>query len=82
MLAAIALTVLVLVGLALAVFTRQYESNVVIFLVILACTVYVVAGAVNAIMLQVRIVPYAIFALLCLAALGTMMYRRRKQVKG
>jgi len=81
MLAAIALTVLVLVGLALTVFRRQYESNVIVFLVVLACTVFVVAGAVNAIMLQVRIVPYAILALVCLWALGTMMYRKRKRAR-
>jgi len=41
-----------------------------------------VAGAVNAIMLQVRIVPYAILALVCLWAIGTMMYRKRKGARG
>ncbi len=79
MIAVIVFTVLVLAGFALSVFVRGYESNLVVFLVALACTVYVVGSAINAIMLQVRTVPYGIAALLCLWAVFTMMYRRRKR---
>jgi hypothetical protein len=77
----IALTLLVLACLALTVIKRRYESNVVVFLVMLAGTVYVVAGAINAVMLQVRIVPNTIMALASLGALGVMMYRRRKSTR-
>ena len=82
MIAVIVFTVLVLAGFALTVRVRRYESNLVVFLVALACTVYVLASAINAIMLQVKTAPHVIAALLCVGALFTMMYRRRKRAQG
>lgn len=82
MIAVIVFTVLVLAGLALTVFIRRYESNLVIFLIALACTVYVLASAINAIMLQVKTAPHVVAALVCVWALFTMMYRRRKRARG
>jgi hypothetical protein len=82
MIAVIVFTVLVLAGFALTVRVRKYESNLVVFLVALACTVYVLASAVNAVMLQVKAAPHVFAALVCVAALFTMMYRRRKRARG
>ncbi len=75
----IVFTVLVLAGFLLTVRAPRYESNLVVFLVCLACTVYVVGSAVNAIMLQVKTAPHVIAAIICLWAILTMMSRRRKR---
>lgn len=69
----------VLAGFALTVFMRQYESNLVVFLVVLACAVYVVAGAINAIMLGTQIAPRVLVAVPCVAAVAAMMWRRRRR---
>jgi hypothetical protein len=82
MIAVIVFTVLVLAGFALTVRVRKYESNLVIFLVALACTVYVLASAINAVMLRVKTAPHVVAALVCVSALFTMMYRRRKRARG
>ena len=79
MVAVIVFTVLVLAGLALTVFVRGYESNLVVFLVALACTIYVLGSAINSIMLQVKTAPHVVAGLVCLWAIFTMMYRRRKR---
>jgi hypothetical protein len=78
MVAVIVFTVIVIAAFALTVRVRRYESNLVVFLVALACTVYVVGSAINSIMLQVRAAPHVILALICLVAIFTMMGRRRK----
>jgi len=69
----------VLAGFAMTVFMRQYESNPVVFLVVLACAVYVAAGAINAIMLGTQIAPRLLVAAPCVAAVVAMLWRRRRR---
>jgi hypothetical protein len=78
MIATILVCALAVIAFVASLKLARYASSPLLFLILLACTVYLASGALRAFILQDRVVAHAIPAIIGLGALGTMLYRRVK----